>query len=172
VDDEASESVRVHSSTKVFNPAPHKRSFLERIRALPNQSLWKNFVVDGDGSWIYEGLLAGSLIFMSDGSYDPLLADDVCSCASIVACQSTGYRASVTWVEKSDRFSADNYRAEILGSIALQMIIHAACEGKYISPFVRPEIGCDNNGRCSSWQVSLSATTGKTIAGRCSPLLS
>ena len=26
------------------------------------------------------------------------------------------------------------------------MILHAACDGKYISPSVRPEIGCDNKG--------------------------
>lgn len=139
-------TVRVHSSAPTFTPAPHHRSFLERIRSLPNQSLWRNFVVDGDGSWIYEGLLQNSLIMMSDGSYDPLLADDVCSCAAIISCQRTGQRASVTWVEKSDRYTADNYRAEILGGIALQLIVRTACESKYISPSMRPRFGCDNNG--------------------------
>jgi hypothetical protein len=78
---------------------------------------------------------------MSDGSYDPLLADDVCSCAAIISCQRTGQRASVTWVEKSDRYTADNYRAEILGGIALQLIVRTACESKYISPSMRPRFG-------------------------------
>jgi hypothetical protein len=44
--DEASdsESVRVHSTAKVFRPSSHKRSFLDRICALPNQSLWKHIL--------------------------------------------------------------------------------------------------------------------------------
>ena len=54
--------------------------------------------------------------------------------------------ASVTWSERSDRFSADNYRAELLGAIALQLLVQTACEGKYISPCMRPQIGCDNAG--------------------------
>jgi hypothetical protein len=144
--DERNEAVRLHSVAAVHVPAPHRRSFLERIRALPNQSLWKHLVVDGDGSWIYEGLLANTLVCMSDGSYNPLLAEDVCACAAIIECQRTGKRASVTWSEKSDLFSADNYRAEILGGISLQLIIRAACDGKYVTPSARPQIGCDNKG--------------------------
>jgi hypothetical protein len=100
----------------------------------------------GNGSWIYEGLLSNSLIMMSDGSYDPLVAEDVCSCTAIIECQMSGRRASVTWTERSDKYTADNYRAEILGGIALQLIICTACEGKYISPSMKLRIGCDNNG--------------------------
>jgi hypothetical protein len=61
-------------------------------------------VVDGDGGWIYEGLLENSLLVMSDGSYDPLLVDDVCSCAAIIECQRTGKRASVIhgWRKATD----------------------------------------------------------------------
>lgn len=103
-------------------------------------------MADGDGSWIYDGLLTNSLVMMSDGSYDKMAANDVCSCTAIIEHSITGKRASVSWVEKSDRFSADNYPAEILGGIALQLILCTACEGKYISPSMRPHIGCDNNG--------------------------
>jgi hypothetical protein len=138
--------VTAHSTAAAYSPPAHKRTFLERIRALPNQSLWKNFTVDGDGSWIYEALLSNSLVMMSDGSYDPLLAEDVCSCAAMVECSVTGRRASLSWVEKSDRLSADNYRAEILGGIALQMLVSVACDMKYISPSMKPHFGCDNNG--------------------------
>jgi hypothetical protein len=130
----------------MFQPAPHRRTFLERIRSLPNQSLWETFVVDWDGSWIYKGLVTNSLVMMSDGSYDEMAANDVCSCAAIIKHSVTGQRASVSWVEKSDRFSADNYHAEILGGIALQLNFCTACEGKYISPSMRPRIGCNNNG--------------------------
>jgi hypothetical protein len=124
----------LHSTAPVFLPAPHRRSFLERIRALRNQSLWRSLVIDGDGSWIYDGLLSNDLVMMSDGSYDEMSANDVCSCAAIIEHSVTGQRASVSWAERSDCFSANNYRAEILGGIVLQLLIRTACEGKYVSP--------------------------------------
>jgi hypothetical protein len=83
---------------------------------------------------------------MSDGSYDEKRAADICSCAAMIRCRLTGKTASVTWVEKSDRFSADNYRAELLGGIALQLIVRTACDGKHLSPSIRPRFGCDNKG--------------------------
>eukprot|EP00956_Cyclotella_meneghiniana_P028226 scaffold65021_cov87-Cyclotella_meneghiniana.AAC.13 len=84
---------------------------------------------------------------MSDGAYEPLLAEDVCPCAVVVMClRITGNKASLTWVEHSDRVSADNYHAEILGGIALQMLVKVACEGKYISPSMSPRFGCDSKG--------------------------
>jgi hypothetical protein len=144
--DERSDVVKLHSSAPVFVPSSRRLSFLDRLRALSNQSLWDNFVVDGDGTWIYEGLLTNSLDFMSDGSYNERLANHCCSCAAMIRCRQSGRCATVTWVEKSDRFSADNYRAELLGGIALQLLIHVACEGKYISPSMKPRIGCDNKG--------------------------
>lgn len=136
----------LHSTAPVFVPPVHRRSFLDRIRLLTNQSLWKSLTVDGDGSWIYNGLLNNTLVMMSDGSYDENSANDVCSCAAAIECSTTGQRATVTWVEKSDSYTADNYRAEVLGGIAIQLILRVACEGKYISPSMRPRIGCDNNG--------------------------
>lgn len=139
--------IRVHSTAATFSPAPQRRSFLERIRAQPNQTLWRTFVTDGeDGTWIYESLLANTLVMMSDGAYEPLLADDVCSCAAAVMCLQTRNRASVTWVEQSDQLSANNYRAEILGGIALQLLVRVACKDKYTSPYMSSSFGCDNKG--------------------------
>ena len=88
--------VKVHSVADTFSPPPHRRSFMERVRAEPNQILWRTFVTDGDGSWIYESLLSNNLVMMSDGAYEPLLAEDVCSCAVVVMCLRTGNRASLT----------------------------------------------------------------------------
>ena len=115
----------LHSTAPVFVPPVHRRSFLDRIRLLTNQSLWKSFTVDGDGSWICTGLLNSTLVMMSDGSYDENSANDVCSCAAAIECSVTGQRAMVTWAEKSDCYTADNYRAELLGGIAIQMLAFA-----------------------------------------------
>ena len=76
---ETPDTMVLHSTAPVFVPPVHRRSFLDRIRSLTNQSLWRSFTVDGDGSWIYNGLLNNTLVMMSDGSYDENSADDVCS---------------------------------------------------------------------------------------------
>jgi hypothetical protein len=94
---------------------------------LTNQSLWKSFTVDGDGSWICNGLLNNTLVIMSDGSYDENSANDVCSCAAAIMCLVTGQSATVTWAEKSGCYTADNYWAELLGGIAIQLILRVAC---------------------------------------------
>lgn len=45
--------VTVHSCAQVYRPPVHRCLFLECIWSLPNQSLWKTPVIDGDGTWIY-----------------------------------------------------------------------------------------------------------------------
>ena len=57
-------------------------------------------------------------------SYNKALASDVCSSASLIHCRQTGNTAKVTWVEKSNTHTADNYRAEILGAVALQILVN------------------------------------------------
>ena len=138
--------VVLHSSAKVYVPSPVRRSFMQRLRALPNQSLWRTLKISGDGSWIYNGLMRGTLIMVSDGSYNDRIARDVCSCAAILHCKETQNRASVTWVERTSTQCATNFRAEILGSIAIQLLLSVALDGKYVSPSCRPRVGCDNKG--------------------------
>ena len=141
-----SDSYTIHSTAaSYYVPAPQRRTFLQRLHSLPNSSLWRTFEVDGDGSWIYGGLLKNTLILMSDGSYNSAIATDACSCASIILrTDTTGDRAKVTWVERSDVHTADNYRAELLGAIALQLLVRVALDGKYVNKDMRPRFGCDN----------------------------
>jgi hypothetical protein len=97
-------------------------------------------------SVLYEGLLANSLVMMSDGSYNEKIGRNLCSCAAVIYCRQTQQKATVTWVEKSDVYTADNYRAELLGGIALQLLVQVATDGKYISSEMRPRFGSDNKG--------------------------
>ena len=139
-----SSEVTLHSYARVYVPSRDRRSFVEKLQSLPNQSLWRTLQLDGDGSWIYRGLLRNSLVLMSDGSYNEALATDVCSSASMILCTETGSRCTVTWVEKSNSHTADNFRAELLGATALQMLISVALDGKYVSMDMTPRFGCDN----------------------------
>jgi hypothetical protein len=90
----------VHSTCPVYIPSSPRRSFLEQLHALPNQSLWRTFTTDGDGSWIYHSLIAGDLIMMSHDSYNDNVALDVCSCAVVFRDRVSGDTARVAWVEK------------------------------------------------------------------------
>ncbi len=72
-------------------------------------------VDDGIGDWIFSGLMRESLVIRHDGSYMPHLANNVCACALVIYCSHTDQFTDVTWVEKSKKKVANNYRAEILG---------------------------------------------------------
>ena len=85
------------------------------IRGYDNQTLWDNFDCDGDGSWITNGLINGTLVAVHDGSYMKEVNPHVCSAAFMIRCNATGLRAKGLVAEWSE--SADNYRAEILGGI-------------------------------------------------------
>lgn len=81
---------------------------------------------------------------MSDGSYNENIALDICSCAALFRDRVTGESAWVTWVEKGNVHTADNYRAELLGAIAIQLVLKVASDGKYIPRDLRPQCGGDN----------------------------
>jgi len=49
-------------------------------------------------------------------------------------------------VKKTDSYAADNYRAEILGGIAAQLILQAALQGKQLHKSTLITAFCDNLG--------------------------
>ena len=42
--------------------------FIDALRALPNQSIWKDLEMNGDGDWVKGSLTASLLIMVHDGS--------------------------------------------------------------------------------------------------------
>ena len=82
-------TVRLHSSAFLpVEPSP-KVDFWEVLRSFENQTLWRYFHCEGDGRWIHEGLLMGTLVIVHDGSYMPHVAKDVCSAAFMIYCTSS-----------------------------------------------------------------------------------
>jgi hypothetical protein len=75
-----------------------------------------------------------------------MVANNICSCAAVFYCSYEGKYADVTWAEKSNKRSADNYRAEILGGCCAQLIVKAAITGRNVAGSAIPEYGCDNMG--------------------------
>ena len=108
-----------------------------------NHSLWKDFVCDGDGSWITDGLVNGTLVAVHDGSYMKEVNPQACSAAFMIRCSATGLRAKGTVAEWSE--SADNYRAEILGGIMTQLVLRAASQDPILQ-YKEVTVDCDNKG--------------------------
>ena len=138
--------VTFHSKARPPPSPTIQDNFWAIIRSWDNQSLWSNFDCDGDGTWIYRAILGGSLIIAHDGSYQPKLAQDMCSYAAVFHCTETNQYAKISWVEKTDSYTAYNYRAEILGGIAAQLILRAALQGKQLHKSTLITAFCDNLG--------------------------
>jgi hypothetical protein len=76
----------------------------------------------------------------------PMVANNICSCAAVLVCSYEGKYADVTWAEKSNKRSVDNYRAEILGGCCAQLIVKAAITGRNVAGSAILEYGCNNMG--------------------------
>ena len=103
----ANGDVQLHSSATIPETVVPRKSFIEALKSLPNQSLWDDTSIDGDGEWICDGLTKGSLIMVHDGSYNEDLDPDKCSAAYIIMCRRTKYRMQGTVVDKCERASND-----------------------------------------------------------------
>jgi hypothetical protein len=79
-----------------------------------------------DLTWLVEGMIAGSVIWVTDGSYDRLKASDVSGAGWIIFCTSTGKRLTGWFWEVSN--TASSYRAEMLGLCALHLLSQAISE--------------------------------------------
>jgi len=136
-------TVRLHSTTPIPRPIHVDTDFWEVLQKFPNQSLWDTFQCDGDGKWIHQGLLLGTLVIVHDGSYMPELSKKACSAAFMIVDTQTNKRAKGVVAEKSE--NADNYRAEILGGLVVQLVLRAASQNR-ASPYAPVRIDCDNDG--------------------------
>ena len=136
-------TVSLHSTLAAFVPPTPTTNFWDILKSYPNQSMWKYFYCDGDGSWIYQGMLMGTLLIGHDGSYMSEVATDVCSAGFYIFCSASGNVCKGAAAERSA--NADNYRAEMLGGLMVQLVLRAASQ---LGPAAfRPvRIDCDNQG--------------------------
>ena len=136
-------TVALHSVVAVPRPVTPATDFWEVLHSFSNQSLWRYFHCDGDGRWIHQGLLCGSLVIVHDGSYMVEVDKSVCSAGFMIYCKNTQHKAKGTVVEKSDQ--ADNYRGEILGGLMIQLVLKAAAQTSH-SCYEPVQVDCDNIG--------------------------
>lgn len=97
-----------------------------------------------DISWMITSLRAGTLVAVTDGSYDRQRSPRVCAAGWIIADITTGSRLAGSFSEYSS--SASSYRGELLGLCAINVILLAlSITGNIVN---RPPITiwCDNKG--------------------------
>ena len=70
-----------------------------------------------DSQWYVEQ----SLVIVHDGLYDPKGNTTLCSAGFVIFCEDTGCKARGAAAERTD--TADNYRAEILGDLMVQLVL-------------------------------------------------
>ncbi len=109
----------------MMSPQPHihiiPTTFCEILESYGNLSLWENLSYNGNGEWILEGLVAGSICIAHDGSYMPKESTTLSSAGIIIYCKNTKQWLRVLVTEHSN--AASNYRGELLGSVLALLIL-------------------------------------------------
>ncbi len=77
-------------------------------------------------TWVVEGMMNNSLIWVTDGLYDRKNAIDLCRLGWIIFCTKTGIHLTATFWEKS--ILASSFRAEMLGLCTLHLLAWAVAE--------------------------------------------
>ena len=128
-------------------------TFMDTLMSYGHTNLWENISVDGDGEWIQEGLVRGSLIFAHDGSFMASEATSLCSAGVVVLCTFSKQWLKASLAERS--VCASNYRGELLGALMTLLVLKA------VSSFLPPTeryaalLYCDNQGVISHGNSSL-----------------
>ena len=118
-------------------------TFYEILESHGNPSLWENLSYNGDGEWIWEGLVAGSICIAHDGSYMPKESTTLSSAGIIIYCKNTKQWLKVSVTERSN--AASNYRGELLGAV-LALLILWVVTSTMTTPYPRTTLHCDNKG--------------------------
>ena len=120
-----------------------KSSFLEHLKSFGGTWMWKDLRMEADPSWVAESLKNGTLVCVTDGSFNRSVDPDICSAGWIIQCRETEKRIVGTVLERSE--SAGSYRGELVGMLAIKLFL-LAIEEYYQVVSSDNEICCDNKG--------------------------
>ena len=122
--------------------------FWEQVRAWGGLWMWEMIFPDVglgfDVSWMISALKSGSLVAVTDGSYDRQRNPYICAAGWIIMDITTGSRLSGSFSEYST--SASSYRGELLGLCAINVILLALSRTGKISSRPPITVWCDNKG--------------------------
>ena len=84
-----------------------------------------------DLSWLVEGIRNGTVVAVADGSYNRKTAPDVSGAGLVLCCTKAEKLLRISFFERSR--SASSYREELLGLVALHLLLLAMCQFYEIS---------------------------------------
>ena len=105
--------------------------------------MWEGATIDEDPLWVAQAMTAGTLICVTDGSYDRRKAYDLSGAGWTLYCTATKKQMSGSLVERSEY--ASSYRGELLGMLAIHIFLHAV-EKYFHAHGGSNSIYCDNKG--------------------------
>lgn len=93
-------------NTVSYAPSAPPVSFQDVLASYSNQAMWEYLLIDGNGEWIHDGLVAGLLIVVHDGSCMPECAKDASGVGFVfILCLDTGQVCKGALAERSDSAS-------------------------------------------------------------------
>ena len=118
--------VAIDSSAPDPPPAPSQDCFLDVLREWGCTWMWKSLKILGGDEWLQQAIEEGTIRAVTDGSYIRELCPDICSAAFVLECSKGRGRIIGSFPEQST--NANAYRAELLGLLAIHLIILAVCK--------------------------------------------
>jgi hypothetical protein len=111
-------------SLPLANPQDMKVAFWEFLRSLGGELMWQ-YVEDRevDIGWIHDALVIGTLIGVTDGSYNRIKASMVSRAGWVLTCMASQRILQGSFYEISPK--AGSYRGELLGLVAIHTFILA-----------------------------------------------
>ena len=139
----------MHSKTPVpLAIEGHLNRFIKTLRMYGNNSLWENLSIDGDGDWIWQEMVAGSICITHNGSYMANDATHLCSAGIIMYCRTTRQWLKASVAEQL--VSESNYRGELLQAVLSTLILKAASD---TTTTIRTVLHCDKTEEWSCTEI-------------------
>ncbi len=140
------------TSTPVVQPLASSPSFWDALLVQGGEWMWTNFQFNWDDSfdWMMAAYQEGSLLWVTDGSYNSKTAPEVSGVGWIVHDGKSGRQWKCSFIEISP--AANSYRAELLGLYAIHVFISTFIHHFSLHTPSKTKLRCDNKMalRCSS----------------------
>ena len=119
-------------------------SFMQFLRGWGGEWMWTNVRNEGKNlRWVVDAISGGTAVWVTDGSYNRTVAPHTSGAGWLICCTRTGLKMTGRFYERSHK--ASSYRAELLGLLAIHVLL-AALEEYYSIPGSTGKICCDNQG--------------------------
>ena len=106
-----------------YEDLPPITTFKDHLRLSGGTWMWNNLYVPVNINWIVTGIEQGTLICVTDGSYDRKKAPKICGAGWIIFCSTAMKYIKGSFAEHSP--SASSYRGEVLGMLAIHLFLLA-----------------------------------------------